>query len=71
MTGHQNRQKHVQLNVIFCIKNCRLENTAHLKDAEKEEGSFKPFGFSKLWIKPVGKCKGKVYAETVHDELGS
>lgn len=71
MTGHQNREKNVYLNVIFCIKNCRLGNTAHLKDAEKEKGSLKHFGFHKLWIKPVVKCKGNVYAETVHNELGS
>lgn len=38
---------------------------------KRKKGSLNPFDFSKLWIKPVGKCKGKVYAETVHDELGS
>jgi len=67
MTGHQNRQKPVYLSVIFCVKNYRLENIAHLKDAEKEKGSLKAFGYSKLWIKPVGKCRGKVYAETALD----
>lgn len=56
---------------FFCIKNFRLENRADLNDTGKGKGSLKPFDFVKVWIKPVGKCKGKVCAETVHDEVGN
>lgn len=40
MTGHQNRQKHVFLNIIFYIENCGLRNSNHPKGSEKEKGSF-------------------------------
>lgn len=63
----QNRQKHVSLSVIFyCTKNCRLGNTAHLKDAVKKKKSI-----SELWIGPVGQCQGKVCPEAAQGDLGS
>lgn len=65
MSSYQNRLTLVFLHVILCTKNCRLENTAHLKDAVKKKG------ISKIWVGPVGQCQGKVCPDTAQGQLGS